>query len=46
MSFSEKKIILQVVEKVVFPGCSKAQRGRGFLATTKLFGTCRTAASL
>jgi hypothetical protein len=33
-------------EKVFFLRLFKGSRGRGFLATTKLFGTGRTAASL
>jgi hypothetical protein len=37
---------LQVVKKVFSSGCSKAQGGGAFDATTKLFGIYRTAASL
>jgi hypothetical protein len=36
----------QVVEKLVFLRLFKGSRGRSFLATTKLLGTFRTAASL
>jgi hypothetical protein len=35
----------QVVEIIILR-LFKGSRGRGFLATTKLFGSCRTAASL